>query len=278
MLLQQITPDILRWIATQAQAGHKPDAVLQAMRASGWNDIVARSAIEQTQRGSLREPPPPTAVPEPALAESPAVIQTSDRTVSVLATMLMPRVVVFGSLLGDSECETLVELARPKLRRSHTVDNWHGGDQLSDARTSEGAYFAPGEHEVLRQIETRIAELVNWPVERGEGMQVLRYGVGEEYRPHHDYFDPTVPGAARALKRGGARVATLLMYLNTPAKGGATTFPDAGLRVSAVRGNALFFSYDRPHPVTLSLHGGAPIIAGEKWIATKWLRAETFVP
>jgi len=278
MLVQQITPEVLRWIATQAQAGHKLDDVLQAMRASGWNDIAARSAIDLTQRGTLREPPPPTPVPEPALADSPAEIQTSDRTVSVLATMQMPRVVVFGGLLSDSECDALVELARPKLKRSHTVDNWNGGDRLSESRTSEGAYFALGEHETLRRIETRIAELLNWPVERGEGIQVLRYGIGTEYRPHHDYFDPTVAGAARLLKRGGPRVATLLMYLNTPTKGGATTFPDAGLRVSAARGNALFFSYDRPHPITLSLHGGAPVIAGEKWVATKWLRAEKFVP
>ena len=47
MLTQQITPDVLQWIVAQAQAGHKPDAVLQAMRASGWSDDVALSAVEQ---------------------------------------------------------------------------------------------------------------------------------------------------------------------------------------------------------------------------------------
>ncbi|MCL1500518.1 hypothetical protein [Xanthomonas nasturtii] len=30
--------------------------------------------------------------------------------------------------------------------------------------------------------------------------------------------------------------------------------------------------YDRPHPMTRSLHAGAPVLAGEKWVATKWLR------
>jgi len=276
MLTQQITPDILKWICAQAQNGHKPDAVLQAMRASGWNDIAARSAIDLSQRGSLTEPPPPIAVPEPALAESPTAIRTSDREVAVLSSMQLPRVVVFGGALSDAECDALIELARTKLKRSHTVDNWSGGDALSDARTSEGMFFTPGENELLERIETRIAELVQWPRERGEGMQVLRYGVGAEYRPHHDYFDPTVAGAASMLKRGGPRVGTVLMYLNTPIKGGATTFPDAGFQVSAIKGNAVFFSYDRPHPVTLSLHGGAPVIEAEKWVATKWLRAGVF--
>jgi prolyl 4-hydroxylase len=67
-------------------------------------------------------------------------------------------------------------------------------------------------------------------------------------------------------------VASLVMYLNTPECGGATTFPDAGFEVAPVKGNAVYFSYDRPHPMTRSLHGGAPVTLGEKWVATKWLR------
>jgi prolyl 4-hydroxylase len=78
------------------------------------------------------------------------------------------------------------------------------------------------------------------------------------------------------LKRGGQRVATLVMYLQEPEQGGATTFPDVGLEVAPVRGTGVFFSYDRPDPVTRTLHGGAPVLAGEKWVATKWLREREF--
>ena len=80
----------------------------------------------------------------------------------------------------------------------------------------------------------------------------------------------------RQLKRGGQRVASIVMYLNTPLRGGATTFPDARFEVAAIKGNAVFFSYDRPHPMTATLHGGAPVVEGEKWVATKWLRAHRF--
>jgi prolyl 4-hydroxylase len=66
------------------------------------------------------------------------------------------------------------------------------------------------------------------------------------------------------------------MYLNTPLRGGATVFPDAHYEVFPVKGNAVFFSYDRPHPMTRSLHGGAPVLEGEKWVATKWLRQGSF--
>jgi prolyl 4-hydroxylase len=78
------------------------------------------------------------------------------------------------------------------------------------------------------------------------------------------------------LKRGGQRRATLLMYLNTPERGGATIFPDLRLQVAPTKGCAVFFSYDRPHESTGTLHGGAPVLQGEKWVATKWLREGVF--
>jgi prolyl 4-hydroxylase len=157
------------------------------------------------------------------------------------------------------------------------VDNATGGSEVNAARTSDGMFFERGEAPLVAAIEQRIAELLRWPPDHGEGLQVLRYRPGAQYRPHHDYFDPAHPGTARILQRGGQRVGTLLMYLNTPEGGGATTFPDVGLEVAPLRGNAVFFSYDRAHPETRTLHGGAPVTAGEKWVATKWLRETVFV-
>jgi prolyl 4-hydroxylase len=167
-------------------------------------------------------------------------------------------------------------LARPRLERSETVDTSTGGSEVNAARTSDGMFFERGEHPVITRLERRIAMLLNWPVEHGEGLQILRYRPGARYEPHYDYFDPEKSGTPRIVERGGQRVGTLVMYLNTPARGGATTFPDAGLEVAPVRGSGVFFSYDRPHPSTRTLHGGAPVLAGEKWVATKWLREGVF--
>jgi prolyl 4-hydroxylase len=156
------------------------------------------------------------------------------------------------------------------------VDNATGGSEVNEARTSQGMFFQRGENPLCQRIEQRIATLVNWPLENGEGIQILRYAPGAEYKPHHDYFDPAQPGSGTILKRGGQRVGTIVMYLNTPAKGGGTVFPDVQLEVAPVKGNAVFFSYDRPHPMTRTLHGGSPVIEGEKWVATKWLREGRF--
>jgi prolyl 4-hydroxylase len=279
---QQITPELRDWIVQQAQAGQPPEAVLDAMRASGWDEDVALDALEQTlreflaSRATAQALPPPMAVPEPELDGSPSTLDAGDRQVSVLAAMRSPRVVVFGGLLSDEECDEMVALARQRLTRSETLDNATGGTEVNAARTSDGMFFNRGEFELCLRIERRIAQLVRWPFENGEGLQVLRYRPGAEYRPHHDYFDPVHPGSQAVLRRGGQRVGTVVMYLNTPAKGGATTFPDVALEVAPIKGNAVFFSYERPHPSTRTLHGGAAVIEGEKWIATKWLRESRF--
>jgi len=138
-------------------------------------------------------------------------------------------------------------------------------------------FFGRGETDLVRRLEARIGRLLRWPVENGEGLQVLHYLPGSEYKPHYDYFDPAQAGTAALTRRGGQRVATLIIYLNQPQRGGATTFPDLGLEVLPRGGQALFFVYDRPHPSTRTLHGGAPVWEGEKWIATKWLREREFV-
>ncbi|EGJ10818.1 procollagen-proline dioxygenase, partial [Rubrivivax benzoatilyticus JA2 = ATCC BAA-35] len=216
-------------------------------------------------------------VPEPALAGAPGVLRAGDREVHVLATMALPRVVVFGGLLSEQECDELVALAQPRLLRSETVDNSTGGSEVNAARTSDGMFFERGETPLIERIERRIAELVHWPVERGEGLQVLHYRPGAQYKPHHDFFDPAHPGTANILRRGGQRVGTVVIYLNTPAGGGATTFPEVGLEVQPIKGNAVFFSYERPLASTRTLHGGAPVLDGEKWVATKWLREGVFV-
>jgi prolyl 4-hydroxylase len=282
MTTQAITTELRDWIIAQARAGCRPEDVLQSMRASGWDEDTAMSALETTLEQFLQDHakantlPPPVPVPTPDLAGAPSVVHALDRDVQILMTMASPRLIVLGGLLSDDECEQMIAHAMPRLTRSETVHNPTGGSEVHQSRTSDGMFFERGEHPVCLRIEQRIAALLNWPLENGEGLQVLRYRPGAEYKAHHDYFDPAQPGTPTILQRGGQRVGTVIMYLNTVPKGGGTAFPDVGVEVAPVRGNAVFFSYDRPHIVTRTLHAGTPVVEGEKWVATKWLREREF--
>ena len=273
MSVQPVTPELRRWIVAQAAAGHTPEAVLAAMKTSGWDEHVALAALETTMKDRLtlvanKVEPPPKPLPGQKITAATPHIRAGDRDVAVLMAMTQPRVVVFGSLLSDDECAEIIALAETRLSRSETVETKTGASEVNDARTSEGMFFLPAEFPVCARLEERIAALLDWPLENGEGLQILRYRPGAEYKPHYDYFDPAEPGTPTILKRGGQRVGSLVCYLNAPEKGGATVFPEAGLDVAPIRGNAVFFSYDRPSPTTQSLHGGAPVEAGEIWVAT----------
>ena len=270
----EVTPGLRRWIVEQTALGHTPGQLLTSMLASGWAAPAAGRVLEEVlcspavERPHLVDLPPAVPVPE---------LTSSAHAAQVVARMAKPCVIVLSNLLSHDECDELVALARPRLSRSETVRLSTGSSEVHQARTSEGMFFGREENPLCARIEQRIAEMFNWPIENGEGLQVLHYSPGAEYKPHYDYFDPEQPGTVPVLKRGGQRVASLVMYLNTPGKGGGTVFPDVEFEVAPIKGNAVFFSYDRPHPDTRTLHGGSPVIEGEKWVATKWLRIGEFV-
>jgi len=196
-----------------------------------------------------------------------------------------PRVFHFEGFLTPEECDYLISLGEPHMKPSYVVDSETGKNRLDSVRTSNGMFLRRGQDAVVRRIEGRIALYSNIPVENGEGIQILRYQDGQQYRPHQDYFHDT-----QNVVDGGQRVATMLMYLSDVEEGGETVFPNVpapegqgprsecgakGLSVPPRKGDAvLFWSLDpegREDPD--SLHGGCPVLAGTKWSATKWMRS-----
>ena len=229
ILNQAVTPELREWIRRagagrlcrrrhpQGHAGQR----LGRCRGPRRADADAAAGAARPRRCRSRRPcprAPRSPVPEPDLRGAPSVLRLPDREVQVLLTMQRPRVVLFGGFMSDEECDALMDLARPRLARSETVDHHSGGSEVNAARTSDGMFFERGEAPLIQRIEQRIAALLHWPVEQGEGLQILRYRPGAQYRPHFDYFDPAQPGTAAVLKRGGQRVGTLVMYLHVPAQ------------------------------------------------------------
>jgi len=284
-----ITPETRNWVISCIEKGESPDALLQTLIDRGIGEDVAVAFMTQTLEARLEElkekaaardapvPDPVTAIPQPLSIEWPSIVPAGsrpnlDRDVQVMFSLDHPRVVLFRNFLSDTECDELIRLSRDRMQASHVIDMDSGNTRADAGRTSSGTAFGRGESPFIERIERRIEALLQWPYERGEALQILRYEVGQEYKPHYDYVDPTQPGAAPFLARGGQRVASLVMYLNTPLDGGGTNFPDVGFEIAAHKGCAVYFSYDRPHPITRSRHGGMPVRAGEKWVATKWLR------
>ncbi|UYZ70678.1 2OG-Fe(II) oxygenase [Moraxella bovis] len=204
-------------------------------------------------------------------------VDIDGHVVQVVCTLKSPRVVVFDNLLTQAECDELIALADGRLERGKVVDDKTGNSRLHAHRSSDNAQFTLGEFEVIDRVERRLATLLNWPVENGEGLQVLRYQKGGEYRPHFDYFGDSV-GGRKHLEVGGQRVGTCVMYLSDVQAGGGTSFPSVGMEVKPKKGGAVFFAdVDEQGDVDkLTLHAGVPVIAGVKFIATKWVRERPY--
>ncbi|QDZ27966.1 2OG-Fe(II) oxygenase [Noviherbaspirillum sp. UKPF54] len=266
------------WINQNLARACTPRSMAEVMTRDGrFDQRLAHAAIEEARRARFPDMPGLQARPE--VNTSANTITTPDRTVNVLLTLKAPRIVLLGNVLSDEECDALVAYSEQRMLRSPVVGDAEGKNEIHAYRTSRGAMLQRGESELVGRIEARLAALTRWPAERGEGLQVLRYESGNEYRPHYDWFDPGLPGPRKHLERGGQRVATIVMYLSDVERGGATSFPNIGLEVQPKKGCAVFFAnvdaYGTPDQQTL--HAGEPVVAGRKVIATKWLRERAYV-
>lgn len=186
-----------------------------------------------------------------------------------------PYIVTIQDFFSLEECDEVMRLAYDRLVPSLTVHNESGGNQIHPERISDGMNFLKGENEFIRGLEERIASLVGVSVSNLENLSVLRYEEGGKYSPHYDFFDPVHLGTQNLLKRGGQRVATLIVYLKAASSGGGTTFPNVTVQVKSVAGTALFFKY--PNLEKETLHGGDPVVSGTKWILTAWIREGIFI-
>ena len=270
------------WIATAARLGLDYQVVHDELTSNlGLVPEAAQQRIAETMRryfpgyaGNAELVKfHPYVVPEPKVFDESQTLDLGDRIGIVQAQMILPRIVVIDNFLDRAECEALMREAQPRLQRSGVVEAGTGNSMVTDYRTSEGMFFDYEENPVVSTIERRIERAFHWPMACMETMQVLRYRPGEEYKPHQDFFDPADLGTPRQTKLAGNRVATVVLYLNEPVRGGGTTFPDAGgLTVQAKQGRAVFFSYCVPSADRRTLHAARPVLEGEKWVAVKWFR------
>lgn len=271
-----------QWIDDNLARGCSFGSMVEAMVRDGFDAGFASQSVQlRATRGVVPMAPAqrgPYVYEAPRLQHNSNVIQTQDRAVRLAFRMTQPVVALMDNLLTAQECDALVELARVKLKRSTIIDPATGREAVIQDRSSSGTFFNINETAFIATLDRRIAEVMHCPVENGEGIQILHYTLGGEYKPHFDYFPPADPGSQVHLTKGGQRVSTLVMYLNDVAAGGETVFPNLHLSVVPQKGSAVYFEYcnslGQVDPQTL--HGGLPVTAGEKWIATKWMRQRQY--
>ncbi|GBG60506.1 hypothetical protein CBR_g5682 [Chara braunii] len=100
---------------------------------------------------------------------------------------LMPRLVVFEEFITDEECDRLIEIARPHLKRSLV-----SGRAISENRTSSSMFMTGSlmNDPVVQAVDFRAifyaGLLSNQVPEDRERLQIIRYQANQEFKAHYD--------------------------------------------------------------------------------------------
>jgi hypothetical protein len=221
---------------------------------------------------------------DPDLKTSPPIYSTSvnasgnSYSVDVLLNSDNAKIWTIDNLVTDDECQTLMDHARAKLERA-TVSGEDGLSVVSESRKAQQARYSPQLNntnaESLTLLFDRLYTItnsitgLNMHPDGQEGFMVIQYGKNDQYTPHCD-------GLCDGTKyRKGGRVATAILYCKVADVGGGTTFTQSDIFLKPSKGMVTFFSYKGPDGTMddgLTRHSGCPVLEGEKWITTAWMR------
>ncbi|KAK3866680.1 hypothetical protein Pcinc_027793 [Petrolisthes cinctipes] len=147
-----------------------------------------------------------------------------------------PDLTIFYDVISDAEIEQLKGIASEMLKRSSVGKQ----NQCNEVRVSQTAWVANNTSPVLPTINRRIEAITN-----------LFLYEGNLYN--------------RAAE---------LLQLSDVVAGGSTVFPQLKLSITPVKGSAVFWYNLRRNGDTdpKLIHGGCPVLLGQKWVANKWIR------
>ena len=187
-----------------------------------------------------------------------------------------PEIYTIDNFLTEEECRHFIDISKDKFKRSIVADDKGGKGKISDGRTSNNTWIKHDHDSITFAIGSKIANIVNIPLENAESFQVVHYDEKQEYRQHYDGWKHDYsPKALKNMEKGGQRMKTALVYLNTVEEGGGTKMTKLNKTINAEQGKLLVFNntYKDSHERhLLSEHAGTPVLKGEKYIFNLWFR------
>jgi prolyl 4-hydroxylase len=172
---------------------------------------------------------------------------------------------VMEGFLAPEKCQHLIDNYQQNCKRSTVVDA-NGKDVVDGGRTSS-TYFLPDEDPVVQEIRKRACKMAGVPESHCEGLQLVRYAKGEQYKYHYDYYDAI---------SNNQRHHTFLVYLNDfdMEDGGSTMFKYYNMKVYPKTGRCVWFRNMIDGKVNeKSLHSGEEVNSDKiKYAINVWIR------
>jgi len=198
--------------------------------------------------------------------------------VETISDLPGPRIYVLHNVVTKDEAAHLKSLGIIKGMEKALIIPYGGKDLVeSSTRTNTGAWLDFAQDEVVRKVERAFADFTSTEPDNGENLQILHYEVTQQFKEHHDYFDPA-EDPPENFEPGGNRLATGLLYLQNADQGGETDFMKVGIKLKPDVGDAIVFYDLKPNGEVdkQTIHAGTPPVGGEKWVATKWVHERRY--
>ncbi len=186
------------------------------------------------------------------------------------------QIYTWSNFLDPDACAALMALIDANARRSTVAnDKREGPREYQDVRrTSKSCDLVFSMAPVVKIVDRKIADAIGFDLSHSDPIQAQKYDIGEEFQPHHDYFEPGTVAFDNFCRDKGQRTWTFMIYLNDVEKGGGTVFPAINRTFKPKAGTAVIWNNLLPEGAVnpSTLHGGAPVKTGVKYIITKWFR------
>lgn len=185
-------------------------------------------------------------------------------------------IIEINDFLSNEEIDYIINFGKDKLKKSKVMLS--NNDEIDeDVRKSETAYL--DDTLLIKNIKKRASKYTKLNWDNAENLQLLKYDIYGKYNPHWDYFiEPSSDNYKIAMKKGGQRKYTFLIYLNDDFEGGETEFPKLNKKIKPKKGKAVFWKnlLNDGTPNDNTLHGGCEVKSGTKYACNLWIRENKF--
>lgn len=198
---------------------------------------------------------------------------------SVDHSVLANTIDLYDCKLESKIHEKIMSYAEPQLHDVTLVgkSNTKGVDK-SIRNNSHFPNTIPNSSIESALLERHICKTANLSIENAEPPVILRYEPGQYYKWHYDSIYPHTPQIQDQIDQFGQRISTCIYYLGDDCEGGETEFKNLHLSVKPKAGNLVFFNNCDSSGIRVknSLHRGAEVLKGTKWIVTLWFRSKPY--
>lgn len=186
---------------------------------------------------------------------------TVDEETAAVQRYRRESVKLYDHFLPAELCRYVIGYAEAQSHFERSRVEAGAGGHFSASRTSSSITLKNRAEPVLQTVYQRVSDLLGVPGGNVETLQCVRYGEGQQFKPHFDANEHNYP------------LHTLLLYLNDDFEGGETFFPELNVKIKPVQGRLLhFINCEGSNRVLLqSVHAGLPVGRGTKYASNIWV-------